>query len=217
MPYGGQSVPDIVGNIRATQAWGSAQIMAALKEHRPAVGFGDRDWGYAVGAGVEIKTPWTGAPNNSFLLQGVFTEGAIERTGIAGSPLASPGIRGWGPSGATTHVWADAYNTFNNDNLAAQAWSAYAGYRHYWTPALRTGFAFGYVDFEAPGRWGQNFTLMQAHVSTIWSPVSGLDLSLDLVYTDVERDAVNLRGAGNFVPGSSDDLWTAWYRIRRNF
>jgi hypothetical protein len=211
MRYGGQSVPDVVGNIRVTQAWGAAQVMAALKEHRPVAGGGDRDWGYAVGAGIEIKTPWTGAPNNSFLLQGVWTEGAIERTGIAGSPLASPGLRPWGPGGASTHGWGDAYYTgAGNSYDAAEAWSVYAAYRHFWTPALRTGFAFGYNDFEAPGgSLANDFTLMQAHVSTVWSPVSGLDLSLDLVWTEVDVD---------YNPGSrSDDLWTAWYRIRRNF
>jgi hypothetical protein len=47
-------------------------------------------------------------------------------------------------------------------------------------------------------------------VSTVWSPVAGLDLSLDLVYSDLEVTSV----AG---VSTSNDIWTAWTRLRRNF
>ncbi len=212
VPYGGNNAPDIVGNIRVTQAWGSAQIMGALHEVRPSaanINLG-REWGWAIGAGIEVKTPWSGAPNNSFLLQGVYGKGAIERTGLSGSPLGTSG--GVNFATAAFNLADGTVNAAGTGMDLTEAWSVYAGYRHYWTPALRTGFAFGYVDLEpSSGVVVSDANLMQAHVSTIWSPVAGLDLSLDIVWTDIEATA--------FATGASTsrDLWTAWYRIRRNF
>jgi len=67
--YGGDNMPDIVGNVRVTQAWGSAQIMGALHELRMSVASTTNTaYGYAVGAGIEVKTPQSGNPNNSVLL-----------------------------------------------------------------------------------------------------------------------------------------------------
>jgi hypothetical protein len=63
--------------------------------------------------------------------------------------------------------------------------------------------------------------LFQGFISTIWSPVAGLDLSLDLVYSKVKTgNCVQSAGAavGEFaICNGSEDIWTAWTRIRRNF
>ena len=74
--YGGQQVPDIVGNLRVDQAWGSAQVSGALHQVRvnelgvASPGFGGDAWGWAVLGGIEIKTPSI-APGDSIMLQGV--------------------------------------------------------------------------------------------------------------------------------------------------
>jgi hypothetical protein len=220
--YGGTNAPDIIANIRVDQAWGSAQIMGALHEipllaGTKAAGFND-DWGYAFGGGFEIKTPQTGNPNNSFLAQAVWTKGAIEYTGLNSSPVTTAATLGF-RLGATGPVIAinDAYALGTSLDLT-EAWSAYAGYRHYWTPMLRTGFAVGYTEIDQPGianlAGAPDGELFQGFVSTIWSPVAGLDLSLDLVYSKVKSSEC----AGvSLVCGQSENIWTAWTRIRRNF
>jgi hypothetical protein len=215
--YGGDNTPDIVGNVRVTQAWGSAQIMGALHELRNgalALGTPGTAWGYAVGAGIELKTPQTGNPNNSFLLQGVWSKGAVEYTGLASSPVTTAGALGFaiGATGAITGV-DDAFGILGTLHKT-EAWSAYAAYRHYWTPALRTGFAAGIteLDYDAAVNAIQpDGRVWQGTVSTIWSPVAGLDLSLDLVYSNVETSA------GPVGTNGEEDVWTAWTRIRRNF
>ena len=214
--YGGDNTPDIVGNFRVTQAWGSAQIMGALHELKTGAGAGNPGsaWGYAVGAGFEVKTPQTGAPNNSFLLQGVWSKGAVEYTGLASSPVTTAGVLGFitGATGAVIPV-DDAFGILGTLHKT-EAWSVYAGYRHYWTPALRTGFAAGItdIDYDAAVNAVQNDgRVWQGTVSTIWSPVAGLDLSLDLVYSNVKASGPVVLGAGE------EDIWTAWTRIRRNF
>ena len=66
--YGGLNVPDIVGNIRLDQTWGSAQVMAAAHEVNAnyygaisnglsATGHPGDKWGWAVGVGVDEKGP----------------------------------------------------------------------------------------------------------------------------------------------------------------
>jgi hypothetical protein len=274
--YGGASVPDIVANLRVDQAWGSAQIMGALHEVRVADQLtgpaSTNEFGYAVGGGFEIKTPQTGNPNNSFLVQGAWTKGAIEFTGLAASPAAGAPVVGWntGVPSAIAYL-SDGYVpgcqtvAFPGSNTGCQglqltkAWSAYAAYRHYWTPTLRTGFAAGYTEVDVPSAinlgtfnsTGANATgnllgpgvglpdveLWQGFVSTIWSPVAGLDLSLDVVYSKVKTKCANPASAttgcfthvgnptgaaqiatSNGLGGSgSEDIWTVWTRIRRNF
>jgi len=124
-----------------------------------------------------------------------------------------------GAQGAYTLV-ADAFATGAGLSKTT-AWSAYGGYRHYWTPALRTGFAAGYTDIaydsavSALSDVRNDTRLWQGFISTIWSPVAGLDLSLDLVYSNVKTDGCPVPNV-NFCPGT-EDVWTAWTRIRRNF
>jgi len=219
LAYGGDYVPDIVGNVRVTQSWGSAQIMGALHQLKQATGpTVGTTWGYAVGAGIEVKTPQTGNPNNSMLLQGVWSKGAIEYTGLASSPVTTVPAIGFiiGATGPFT-VALDAIG-LGTDAEKTETWSAYAAYRHYWTPALRTGFSLGITELDyhpllnaagvADGR------IWQGNISTIWSPVAGLDISLDLVYSNVSTDACPVVTA---VCGQEEDVWTAWTRIRRNF
>ena len=268
--YGGSIVPDIVANVRVDQAWGSAQIMGALHEVRVADQFtgpaSGREWGYAVGGGFEIKTPQTGNPNNSFLVQGAWTKGAIEFTGLGSSPVTTASAVGWNTGVPTAISYlSDGYVpgcstvAFPGPNTGCQglsltkAWSAYAAYRHYWTPMLRTGFAAGYTEVDLPssinlgtfnstlpGVGIADLELWQGFVSTIWSPVAGLDLSLDVVYSKVKSKCANpvtggLTPTGCFTPvggptganqlatsngiggSSSEDVWTVWTRVRRNF
>jgi hypothetical protein len=218
--YGGANMPDVIANVRVDQAWGSAQIMGAVHQVWPNAGGGvETKWGYAVGGGFEIKTPQTGNPNNSLLVQGVWSKGAIEYTGLNGSPLTTAValslIRG--ATGPVMGV-SDAYNFGTGTLNLTEAWSVYGGYRHYWTPMLRTGFSVGYNEIDNAGVANlsgvPDAELLQGHVSTIWSPVAGLDLSLDLVYTKLKTSGCPGPTA---VCGQSEDIWTAWTRIRRNF
>ncbi len=213
--YGGRWSPDIVGNFNVTQAWGRAQIMGALHQVKTPAGTVDSEWGWALGAGVEVKTPQTGNANNSFLLQGTWTEGAVDYTGYNSSPTASGtgttiALANWAGTGPS-YLVRDFRIVAGSAELT-EAWSVYAAYRHYWTPMLRTGFYAGWLNIDEGNHVGSQGELdvLQAGVSTIWSPVAGLDLSLDVVYSDLE--VTPLLGAS-----SQNDIITAWTRLRRNF
>ena len=93
-PYGGMQSPDIVGNIRLDQTWGSAQIMAAAHEDNagyygqtvsstvsngiPGTYFGHPGdkWGFVVGAGLRLNFPMI-AQGDYFQGEVNYTQGAL--------------------------------------------------------------------------------------------------------------------------------------------
>ena len=222
--YGGQEAPDIVANIRVDQAWGSAQVSGALHQLRvnqatANAGFSDA-WGWAVLGGIEIKTPMI-APGDSIMLQGVYSKGAVEYTGISGSPLAITqgiglmGLAGTGPS-------SDLYDAFPSGITGSlelsTAWSANLMFRHFWQPNLRSAFWLGYNRYlpaTTVGTFPSDLTIWQAGGNVIWSPAPTLDLSLDVLWTRVETDACS--ALQPFSCGRSNDIWSVWTRWRRNF
>jgi hypothetical protein len=191
----------------------------------------DSKYGYMLGGGFEIKTPQTGNPNNSILVEGHWTKGATDYTGYNSSPTAGQGVsfalghlNGTGPLATVGDAY---YDTTLNSMHLIKAWSAYGAYRHYWTPMLRTAFAYGYLEIENPTVTTDinipgDIEVQQANVSTVWSPVAGLDLSLDLVWSRVEvsNSGFGLQGQSTAAAASrngSNDIWSAWTRLRRNF
>jgi hypothetical protein len=224
--YGGSWAPDIVGNINVTQAWGRAQIMGAIHQVKPnsvLINAGaESEYGWAVGAGVEIKTPQTGNPNNSWIIQGAYTEGAVDYTGYNSSPTAGPAAFALATFNRTGPVFTvnDAVtNAATGELELTEAWSVYTAYRHYWTPMLRTNFAFGYMEIDestlrTAGQIQGNLEVMQAGIGTVWSPVAGLDLSLDVVWSELDCTRCNV---DSNVLGAKNDIFTVWTRLRRNF
>lgn len=104
--YAGQTAPDVVAAIGASQSWGKAQIMAAAHQitysgralyaasstggpGSTASNFpsdftrpGD-DWGYAVGAGVGINLPIMAASH--FAIEATYAQGAMSYLGAVSS------------------------------------------------------------------------------------------------------------------------------------
>ena len=82
--YGGWQSPDVIGNLRVDQAWGSAQVMGALHQDNaalygatPVTGHPADKWGWVVGGGLKINTPFV-SPGDNFITQVTYTEGATK-------------------------------------------------------------------------------------------------------------------------------------------
>jgi len=127
--YAGNQIPDIVGNLRVDQAWGSAQIAGALHQVRTlyygndvtntltAVGPsaytgiapGDK-WGWAAMGGVVLNLPWSAG--DKFWVEGTYTQGAVAYTGLSQSGLNGNMYRfsgntagaGWGLDGVFANM-----------------------------------------------------------------------------------------------------------------
>jgi hypothetical protein len=162
----GVGLTDIVGNIRIDQAWGSAQISAALHDARagyyadgvaPAShffdvnGHPDDKWGWAVSGGLRLNAPMIG-PGDYFQAQAIYSVGAIR---YASQTPSSSTMQKWQGDTVGYGFWTDGVYDANMANGGSveltTAWSLFASYEHFWTPSLRTSLYGSYVDVSHNG------------------------------------------------------------------
>src|SRR5262252_1220589 len=157
--------PDVVGNLRVDQAWGSAQVMAAMHDasgayyNNAAVSSGhpNNAFGWAVGGAFSINLPSFGATSNvnsqpnvdqlkASFSYGVGAVGYV--TNMNGGSLIVNGDSSLG----FTNQSDGFYNAGLNGGQVSlsTAWSAYGGYQHLWTPNWRTSLYGGYISYQAP-------------------------------------------------------------------
>jgi hypothetical protein len=211
----GNETPDIVGNLRVDQAWGSAQVSGALHFNQassyinqPAgtvTAHPDDKWGWAVGAGILLKMPWDA--KDTFAVAATYAEGAT--TYVVNVP-GSYGVRSSGASlfqdgGVAVGWWDDAYYADTGAGIRGQlelpkVWNMQAGFQHYWTDSLRSSIWGSYMRYEtssnvvdtfvcAPRGFGAgcaDWNAWQVGSRTIWNPVANLDVGLEVMYTRIE-------------------------------
>ncbi|MCW5676151.1 MAG: porin [Xanthobacteraceae bacterium] len=199
-----QESPAIVGNIRLDQAWGSAQVMAATYQQRFHGAVRD-DWGWAVGAGIEIKLPMLGA-GDTIKFVAVTAEGATEYTGLSGSPYGGIGGVTLGFAGGAVGTVLVTDYAGGVAGTQTDASSVMVQFRHFWTPTLRSSLHAGYneaYNLNAGGFGGVQ--VVQYGHSLAWSPVKDLTLALDVLYTEIDANNVET------------DRLATWFRITRTF
>ena len=235
--YAGPSWPDAVANLRIDQSWGSAQVMGALHyiEAINLAGTGTTDEiGWAVGAGLHLNLPFLGA-RDTFTAQVTYAEGAMHYVG-SGILAANGSSVAAGFPAATEAAYAPGYDAvlLANGNLSlTTGWSVGLGFQHYWTPTLRTslyGF-YGELEYSRAASLAAplatcpslscDWSMWQIGSRTVWNPVTNLDLSVDILYNQVDG-AGGL--AGGAVPGAGaaiSDNKVGWVqgmvRAQRNF
>jgi hypothetical protein len=159
--------PDIVGNLRVDQAWGSAQIMAAMHDASGAyynnasvsTGHPGNAYGWAAGAGFLINLPSFGATGNANSQPNVdqlkanfsYTKGA---TGYATNGNGASLLVNGNKSVAAAWQFDGVYSTGSNVELTT-AWSAYGAFQHIWSPQWRTSLYGGYLKVEYDGAASQ--------------------------------------------------------------
>jgi hypothetical protein len=168
--YAANQIPDVVGNLRVDQGWGSAQIAGALHQVRagaygnnvaalvPNVGPAeftgqapaDR-WGFALMGGAMANVP-TGT-GDKLWANIVYAQGAVAYTGL--SQFGSFGTFSRFNGGSVGAAWAlDGVfaNTVGNGAAGLNgsgiqlttAWSVGAAFEHHWNPTVRSS-VFGVV------------------------------------------------------------------------
>jgi hypothetical protein len=224
--YKGQYYPDLTANVRVDQAWGSAIITGALREVHAAastVSVGPEKWGYAVGAGIEVKLDAI-APKDRAQIFASYGKGA---TGYAGSgPGGNFGVtaitNNTGLAGPVA-LWVDATEAAASaGSLSLTKHTAVVGqFQHYWTPMLRTNIGAGYTKLDLDNRltvansFHPDARILNATVATIWSPVANLDLGVEVMWYDVKTTANWIAPINQF--SSSADGWSGTLRAQRNF
>jgi hypothetical protein len=215
---GGQQMPDIVGNLRIDQAWGSAQVMGAAHETNYGAGPSD-EVGYAFGVGAKINLPMLGKGD---YIQGQFTwaKGAID---YVGSGLGNAQTRGQG--GITSYGPAfDSVLTGAASADLTEGWSITGGYEHNWVPGWKTSLygSYGELEYSAAASasllagaalatgGSANWSYYQIGSRTVWTPVTNLDLSVEVMYQKIDTAFT-----GPTVGDNS--WWSGMFRAQRNF
>ncbi len=165
-------MPDVVGALRLDQAWGSAQLSAAVHElnvgnvaNGAGTGTGSNisiphtsnSYGWAVQGGLKINTPFI-APGDSLYLQGAYGSGSQMYTGycaFSGCYSQNP-VTIQGQKFAQT--FADAtVNPFTGQMEQSTSFTATASYLHYWSPEWRSAFfgSYGEMNYSSGARLAQ--------------------------------------------------------------
>jgi hypothetical protein len=152
--YGGWQAPDVVGNLRVDQTWGSAQVMAAAHQVNPAYygplpssGHPGDQWGWVVGGGIKINTPFV-SPGDYFVTEVNYTEGATKylwnSSNNAGANITNGGTLGYGVGTDCVFGGTLAAGTATGCFLTT-AWEVDAAYEHYWTPQWHQSLVGAYM------------------------------------------------------------------------
>ncbi|KRE12324.1 hypothetical protein ASE66_17350 [Bosea sp. Root483D1] len=191
---------------------------------------GADEYGWAIQGGVKINLPMLAA-GDALFLQAAYADGAL-------------GYLGWGGqfgSGRITSsvagnqlVIGDVGVTPLGNVKNSTGWSFVAALRHFWTPTLRSELVASYSELKlgyaapagvyaagAPIRSLDPKELIVAG-NLIWSPVSGLDIGVEVLYTRTELASrvLPVNDAGARVAGfgiKNDDAWAGRLRIQRDF
>jgi hypothetical protein len=190
--YGGFRMPDIVGNLRVDQAWGSAQIMGAIHQVNPAY-YGDGtgplvnsiEWsghpsdkyGWVLGAGLKLNAPMIGV-GDYFQAQASYTQGALRYLWQAGD--SNPWMQ-HGQNGAYG-VLADAVfgsgagiTGANNTGInLTTGWGVNAAYEHFWNPRWRTSIHGGYMDVKYGGQANALLCFAESTAGNVQATGSGV-------------------------------------------
>ena len=157
--YGGFQAPDIVGNLRVDQAWGSAQIMGALHEVNAtyyansaaplvgnAAGNPDNKLGWAIGAGFKLNAPFIGQ-GDYLQTQFNYAVGALKY--IFQTPNSNWGFVDGNSQSLgllSDAVYGGLLGTGTATGLElSSAWNVNAAYEHFWNPRWRTSLYGGYA------------------------------------------------------------------------
>ncbi len=234
----GQDFPDVVASLRVDQGWGSAQLSGAITQRNisntgPLFNASKDEMGFAIQGGVKINLPMLAAGDVLFL-QAAYADGALGYLGWGGQ---------FGSGRQTTSVAGNqlVINDFGvsafGNTKSATGWSIVAAFRHFWTPQLRTEIYGSYSELSlgytlaaqaVPGVVSRPLDPKEMILAgnLIWSPVSGLDIGLEVIYTRTELKqavlAANNAGARPVLAAGgrlvkSDDAVAARFRIQRDF
>jgi hypothetical protein len=197
--YNGMRAPDVVGNIKVSQGWGSAQVSGV--GHYVTVtslinGAQERTWGWGIDAGVSFNLPQFGA-GDEITVTGSYTENAAWYSGL---PDGMWGENGQVNGNGTQMALADTYFNPSGVGVATpKIWSVSSEVTHHFSPEFSGSLEGSYGQV----RWtGTDFSSVVSDSNTWlagvvahWDPVKNLDFEFELLYQYAHTDAPN-----NFAP-----------------
>jgi hypothetical protein len=210
--YGGNHIPDIVGNIRLDQAWGTLHFGAAMHTATPTFytnepsGHADDKYGFAVTGAVEFKTLPTGA-GDSLKIEASYAKGAAKYV-FGGTTDTAGGGRYAKVDGNTLGFGyvLDGVYAPGGQIQQSTAWEVSAFYEHYWNPNWRTSLYGNYSHIS----YGSGNDLMMAAFSGLTAGGAGTSST-----SAAASRAGTFVGTGNFDLGLAQiGTKTSWTPVK---
>lgn len=233
---------DVVANLRLDQSWGSVGLSGALVPHTfgtVALGNtlapGDK-YGYAIAGAAKINMPFL-TPGSNFQLTAAYGKGANAYVGGNAWHHTSNGLSG-GVSQRLNNVYANDVTMVIGPTGALRAeltstFSVAAALQVFWTPRLRStiGASYMLVDHKSGLAWTgavngsanaatrlRDFNTATVMGNLIWSPVRGLDIGVEVLYSQTNVKGFAVVDATNATrTAKKDDQFVARVRIGRDF
>jgi hypothetical protein len=160
----------------------------------------DSELGWAVTAQGYVNLPML-AEGDALWLAATYADGALGYLGF------DPNVT----AGSTSRDVVDAYIGSDGDIETGRGWSVAAGLNHYWTPTVRQSVFGSYarVDYGSEVASGFDFTEWRAGSNLVWSPVSGLDIGVEVLYSNLDPRGPSF--------GEDNDTIEGRLRVQRDF
>ena len=202
--YQGLKAPDVVGQLRISQAWGSAQLSGVAHHIYGTTGRNIDTWGWGVGAGVEVNLPMI-APGDKAFLQAFYTDGAI----------------GYGCGNCVrvlTTIGGDAVASAGGRLRTTEALSVTGGFKHNFSSMWEANIDGGWATVDGFG--ARDYDQVEIAADLRWKPVSGLMIGAAVEYRSVDWSnattrAFNLPGRQNGLKDA--DALMVGLRVQRSF
>jgi hypothetical protein len=208
---GGQdNIPDIVGAVTYASGIFSTKLAAAyVNDAIDRTGNGtalnpyyyDAQDGWAVGGSAEFSLD-SFSKGDKFFVTAAYGDNANSYTGIAGGTSVA-GLVGNGVNSIDSNFYAAV--------APGSSWSALASYKHVWTPAVWSAVSGGYASYDGDGYFDN--TTIDAYrfvASTGWTPVTGLDLMFEGMYSHADIDRA-------IADDTDGDAWAANFWMKRSW
>ncbi len=197
LAYAGETIPDIVANLRIDQDWGSAQISGAYHQlssfavtlnNGALVTPGNRD-GFAGLAGVKVLLPMV-AKGDNFVVQGSYEQGAMDYV----NPLNYQPVGLSSIYANNTSIGVPVNDGFiRPDGKIGMnvAYGGYGAYQHYWTPDWNSSLFGDYLKIRNPktaqllGVGADNASIFQVGGNLIWTPVKDFIIGGEVLYSNM--------------------------------
>jgi hypothetical protein len=219
----GQSQPDIVGNVKVSQGWGSA-LLSGVAHEVDVTGFNgllQQKEGFAFDAGVAINLPTLGA-GDQILLTGAWSRNAVWFSGLPDGLFGENGaVNGNGQQMAL----ADTYENPSGASFATPtAWSISGEFDHHFSPEITVSAEGSYGEVTWAGTDAtsvvSNSKSWVAGLVGHWDPVKNLDFEMEVLYQNTFTTQPNgfVAAPGtNAVWQPRADGFAARFEVTRNW
>jgi hypothetical protein len=209
-------MPDVVGNLRLDQDWGSAQLSLAGHQIRPAYEgtftSGNAAYGWAVQAGLKLEVPAL-ANGDQLWLQASYANGALNYLGLNEKSFRIGGLR---------YTLSDVVFAGNSMQLMA-GYSLTAAFAHYWAPTVRHSL-FGNYTAVIPTSAAiassssiSKASLIQLGTNLTWSPLKDLDIGGEIIWFQLAGSNTVSSAVPGQAPLSRDSALQYRMRLQRDF